>query len=71
MVRKKYTSQKNLMFKKIEIWILFLVVLLGLPVIIGFGSLVRHEIIGGKKLGRISILMKKRVSISPLKKWHS
>jgi len=42
------------MFKKIEIWILYLVVLLGIPVTIGFGSVVRHEIIGGTKLGRIS-----------------
>ena len=42
------------MFKKIEIWILYLVVLLGIPVIIGFGSVVRQEIIGGTKLGRIS-----------------
>ena len=42
------------MFKKIEIWILYLVVLLGIPITIAFGSVVRHEIIGGKKLGRIS-----------------
>ena len=42
------------MFKKIEIWILYLVVLLGIPVTIGFGSVVRHEILGGTKLGRIS-----------------
>ncbi len=42
------------MFKKIEIWILYLVVLLGIPVTIVFGSLVRHEMIGGAKLGRIS-----------------
>ena len=42
------------MFKKIEIWILYLVVLLGIPITIGFGSVVRHEIIGGTKLGRIS-----------------
>ena len=42
------------MFKKIEIWILYLVVLLGIPVIIGFGYAVRHEILGGTKLGRVS-----------------
>ena len=42
------------MFKKIEIWILYLVVLLGIPVTIGFGSVVRHEILGGKKFGLIS-----------------
>ena len=42
------------MFKKIEIWILYLVVLLGIPVIIGFGYAVRLEILGGTKLGRVS-----------------
>ena len=41
------------MFKKIEIWILYLVVLLGIPTMIGYGMLVRHEMLGGKKLGRI------------------
>ena len=41
------------MFKKIEIWILYLVVLLGIPIMIGYGMLVRHEMLGGKKLGRI------------------
>ena len=42
------------MFKKIEIWILYLVVLLGIPVTIGFGYLVRQELAGHKKLGRVS-----------------
>tara|TARA_B100001989_G_scaffold229904_1_gene187596 strand:- start:2052 stop:3407 length:1356 start_codon:yes stop_codon:yes gene_type:complete len=42
------------MFKKIEIWILYLVLLLGLPLAIGFGVLVRHEIIGGKRFGQVS-----------------
>ncbi len=42
------------MFKKIEIWILYLVVLLGIPITIGFGSIVRHEILGGKRLGWVS-----------------
>ena len=42
------------MFKKIEIWILYLVVLLGIPITIAFGSVVKYEINGGKKLGRIS-----------------
>ena len=32
------------MFKKIEIWILYLIILLGIPITIGFGSVVRHEI---------------------------
>ena len=42
------------MFKKIEIWILFLVILLGIPITISFGVLVRQELKGGIKLGRIS-----------------
>ncbi len=42
------------MFKKIEIWILYLVVLLGVPVIVGFGAVVRYELLGGKRLGEIS-----------------
>ncbi len=41
------------MFKKIEIWILYLVVLLGIPISIGFGVLVRQELTG-TKLGRVS-----------------
>ena len=43
------------MFKKIEIWILYLVVLLGIPVTIGFGILVRQEIEGTTKKGNIDI----------------
>ena len=42
------------MFKKIEIWILYLVILLGIPVSIGFGLLVRQELVGSIKLGRVS-----------------
>ena len=42
------------MFKKIEIWILYLVVLLGIPVTIGFGYFVRHELLGGTRFGRVS-----------------
>ena len=42
------------MFKKIEIWILYLVLLLGIPVSIGFGLLVRQELVGSIKLGRVS-----------------
>ena len=42
------------MFKKIEIWILYLVVLLGIPVTIGFGTLVRYELLGGKRFGQVS-----------------
>ena len=43
------------MFKKIEIWILYLVMLLGIPVFIGFGTLVRQEIEGTTKKGNIDI----------------
>ena len=42
------------MFKKIEIWILYLVVLLGIPVTISFGILVRQELVGSFKLGHVS-----------------
>ena len=42
------------MFKKIEIWILYLVVLLGIPITIGFGVLVRQELTGSIRLGRVS-----------------
>ena len=42
------------MFKKIEIWILYLVLLLGIPLTISFGLLVRHEILGGKRFGIVS-----------------
>ena len=42
------------MFKKIEIWILYLVLLLGIPVTISFGVLVRQELNGSTKLGRVS-----------------
>jgi len=42
------------MFKKIEIWILYLVVLLSFPFAVGFGFLVRQELAGSQKLGMIS-----------------
>ncbi len=42
------------MFKKIEIWILYLVVLLGIPITVGFGYLVKYEIFGGTRFGMIS-----------------
>ena len=42
------------MFKKIEIWILYLVVLLSIPITISFGILVRQELKGSIKLGRVS-----------------
>ena len=52
-VKKKILNESYYIFKKIEIWILYLVVLLGIPITIGFGILVKHEMLGGKKLGRI------------------
>jgi len=42
------------MFRKIEIWILYLIVLLGIPITIGFGLLVRQEAVGSIKLGWFS-----------------
>jgi hypothetical protein len=42
------------MFKKIEIWILYLVILLSLLFAIGFGILVRQELVGSIKAGWIS-----------------
>ena len=42
------------MFKKIEIWILYLVIFLGLPVAVSFGVLVRQELVGTQKLGKLS-----------------
>ena len=43
------------MFKKIEIWILYLVLLLGIPITIVFGVLVRQEIEGTTKRGNVDI----------------
>ena len=42
------------MFKKIEIWILYLVILLGILGTIFFGVLVRQELVGGLKVGWVS-----------------
>ena len=42
------------MFREIEIWILYLVLLLTLPITILFGGLVRQELVGEKKLGKFS-----------------
>ena len=44
------------MFKKIEIWILYLIMFLGIPITIGFGILVRQEISGSIKFGYLSKL---------------
>ena len=43
------------MFKKIEIWILYIIILLGILLAIGFGVLVRQEIEGITKKGNIDI----------------
>ncbi len=43
------------MFKKIEIWVLYLTILLSILFAIGFGALVRHEMYGGKGLKSIGL----------------
>ena len=42
------------MFKKIEIWILYLTILLSILFAIGFGVLVRQELVGSIKVGWVS-----------------
>ena len=42
------------MFKKIEIWILYLTILLSILFAVGFGTLVRQELVGNIKAGWIS-----------------
>lgn len=42
------------MFKKIEIWILYLTILLSVVSAVGFGVLVRQELVGGVKAGWVS-----------------
>ena len=42
------------MFKKIEIWILYLFFLLSFPVIISYGFLVKQELVGKTKFGPVS-----------------
>ena len=51
------------MFKKIEIWILYLTILLSILFAISFGILVRQELVGSTKLGWLS---KTALSISEL-----
>ena len=43
------------MFKKIEIWVLYLVILFSILFAVGFGALVRHEMLGGKSLESIGL----------------
>ena len=45
---------ENLMFKKIEIWILYLSLLLSILFAVGFGVLVRQELVGSIKVGWLS-----------------
>lgn len=42
------------MFKKIEIWVLYLIVLFSLLIAVGFGVLVRQELVGNIKAGWLS-----------------
>ena len=42
------------MFRKVEVWFLLLVIVLGLIFTIGFGVLVRQELVGSVKLGVVS-----------------
>ena len=42
------------MFKKIEIWILYLTILLSILFAVGFGVLVRQELVGSTKAGWVS-----------------
>ena len=42
------------MFKKIEIWVLYLVILFSILSAVGFGVLVRQELVGSIKAGWIS-----------------
>ena len=42
------------MFKKIEIWVLYLTILLSILFAIGFGVLVRQELVGSIKAGWVS-----------------
>ena len=42
------------MFKKIEIWVLYLTILLSILFAIGFGVLVKQELVGTLKAGWVS-----------------
>lgn len=42
------------MFKKIELWIVLLIIIFGIIFSIFFGTLVRQELVGGVKLGSVS-----------------
>ena len=51
---KSMKHGKSLMFKKVDIWILFLVILLSILLTFGFGVLVRQELVGSTKAGGVS-----------------
>ena len=42
------------MFRKVEIWVFYLFALLNVLISVAFGTLVRQEIIGERKLGVVS-----------------
>lgn len=42
-------------FKKVEIWVVFLILLLGIVFTILFGALVRYEMLGGKTLSKYNL----------------
>ena len=51
---RKSLKEISAVFKKIEIWILYLTILLSILFAIGFGTLVRQELVGSIKAGWIS-----------------
>lgn len=52
------------MFKKIEIWVLYLVLLMGVIVLIGYGALVKHEFLSTKS--RFPLLSKSALFIAEI-----
>ena len=42
------------MFKKIDSWVLYLFIIIFFIIIILYGSLLRHQILGGEKFSKIS-----------------
>lgn len=52
------------MFKKIEVWVLYLTVLISILFTIGFGALVRSELVGSKSLDSINLGWASEVALS-------
>ena len=50
----KFYFYAKSMFKKIEIWILYLLILVSILFAVGFGVLVRQELVGDFKVGWVS-----------------